>query len=224
MEATERNNTVGLVGVITETPKTILEAPDWKKKVYETIITVPRKSGNTDTLILQYRAAAAGTKKTLSKLKKGTEVLIAGSVRTQNEFDRKPTAPSVKIFVEAEIITPNDPPADQQNEVSLNGNVCKDPFLRTTKKGIHVVSLMVAVTNNNSKADFVPCICWGEAAEAAARLRKGAYVEVKGRMQSREFRKYIDNTPYLMTAYEVTVAQLGINEEDLKPSSGTVEE
>lgn len=225
MEIKERENTVGIVGIIADTPKAILKAPDWRKEIYETVLTVPRRSGNEDQLILQYSAAVAGTKKQLAKFKKGAEVLIGGRVRTQNVFDRKPTAPSVKIYIEAEVMAINDPAAEQQNEVALKGNVCKEPMLRTTSKGIHVVSLMVAVSNGKSKADFIPCICWGKVADAAAALKKGTYVEVLGRMQSREFKKYIDDVPNLMTAYEVTVAQLGVDAEGLElPESTAAEE
>lgn len=226
MQSENRENTVGIVGVIADTPKTILKAPEWKKEIYETTIIVPRKSGNEDRLILQYSGSVAATKKQLARFKKGAEVLIGGKVKTQNVFDRKPTAPSVKIYIEAEVMAINEPPADQQNEVMLKGNVCKEPVMRTTSKGVHVVSLMVAVSNGKSKADFIPCICWGEVADVAAALPKGTYVEVLGRMQSREFKKYIDDVPHLMTAYEVTVAQLGADldgvelPEELKAAAG----
>lgn len=211
MQNKNRENTVGIIGVIADTPKVILKAPEWKKEVFETTIIVPRKSGKEDRLILQYLGSVAATKKQLAAFGKGAEVLIGGKVKTQNVFDRKPTAPSVKIYIEAEVMAINEPPADRQNEVTLKGNVCKEPVMRTTSKGIHVVSLMVAVPNGKSKADFVPCICWGEVADVAAVLPKGTYVEVLGRMQSREFKKYIDDVPHLMTAYEVTVAQLGVD-------------
>lgn len=224
MQNEDRTNTVGIVGVITEPPKTVLKAPEWKKEIFETTITAPRRSGNEDTLILQYSGSVAETKKQLARFKKGAEVMVGGRMRTQNKFERKATAPSVKIYIEAEFMQINDPPADQQNEVALKGNVCKDPFMRTTAKGDHVVSLIVAVSNGNGKADFVPCICWGEVAEMAAILRKGTYVEVLGRMQSREFKKYIDNMPYLMTAYEVAVAVLGVDMAAVKKPSGGAEE
>ena len=215
METENRENTVGIVGVIADTPKLILKAPDWKKEVYETMIEVPRRSGNVDRLILQFAGSVAGTKKQLATFKKGAEVIIGGKIRTQNVFERVPTMPSVKIFIEAEIMALNDPAADQQNEVFLKGNVCRDPVMRHTSKGIHVVSLMVAVSNGHSKADFIPCICWGNIADVAAVLKKGTYVEVTGRMQSRDFKKYIDDVPNLMTAYEVTVSQLGADMEDI---------
>jgi single-stranded DNA-binding protein len=217
----ERANTIGIVGVITETPKLILKAPEWKKEIYETKIRVPRRSGTQDELILQYAGSVAKTKKNLSKIRKDAEVLIGGKVRTQNVFERKPTEPSVKIYVEAEVLAINDPPAEQQNEVTLKGNVCKTRVMRTTRKGVHVVSLMVAVSNGKEKADFLPCICWGNVADVAAVLHKGTYVEIEGRMQSREFKKYIDDMPHLFTAYEVTVAQLGADMSDIStPPSG----
>ena len=39
-------------------------------------------------------------------------------------------------------------------------------------------------------------------------------------MQSRDFKKYIDDVPNLMTAYEVTVAQLGVDMSDIETPSG----
>ena len=216
----EKENVVGIVGVITETPKLILEAPDWTKKVYETKIEAPRRSGTMDTLILQFSGKAAGTKKQLSKLKKGTEILVAGAVRTHNVRDRVPTEPSVKIYIEAEVVEVNDPPADQQNEVLLKGNISREPVPRMTSGGTHITNIIVAVSNGNKAADFVPCICWQNVADAAAKLKKGSYVEVTGRMQSREFKKVVNDMPCLMTAYEVSVIQLGVDQADMEAASG----
>lgn len=215
MDRKNRENTVGIVGVIAEAPKLILKAPDWSKEVYETKIEVPRKSEDKDTLIVQFAAALAGTKKQLAAFKKGAEVIVGGRIRTKNEHERTPTKPSVKIYIEAEIMALNNPPADQQNDVLIKGNICKDPELRQTSKGIHIITIIVAVSNGHSKADFIPCVCWGEIADAAANLKKRSYVEVRGRMQSRDFKKYMSDVPILMTAYEVAVSQLGIDIEDI---------
>lgn len=59
------------------------------------------------------------------------------------------------------------------------------------------------------------CICWQNVADAAGKLKKGTYVEVEGRFQSRDYKRAIEGSaPYLMTAYEVSVAQLGVAEDD----------
>lgn len=218
-----RNNTVGLVAVVSDTPQIIRNAPEWEKKVYETMVTLPRRNGKKteDRLILQYTAAAAAnTQKQLTAIKKGVEVLIIGRIRTQNVPERKITEPSVKIYIEAEVVQINDPPAARQNKVALKGNVCKEPFLRETKKGIHVVSLMVAVSNEQGQASFIPCICWDDVANIAATLSKGTYVEVFGRMRSREFKKMIEGRLYTMTAYEVAVAKLGIDASQIGITKG----
>ena len=73
---------------------------------------------------------------------------------------------------------------------------------------------MIAVKGKKN-VSFIPCICWQNVADAAGKLKKGTYVEVEGRFQSREYKKAIEGSaPYLMTAYEVSVVQLGVAEDD----------
>lgn len=81
-------------------------------------------------------------------------------------------------------------------------------------KGIHITDIMIAVKGKKN-VSFIPCICWQNVADAAGKLKKGTYVEVEGRFQSREYKRAIEGSvPYLMTAYEVSVAQLGVAEND----------
>lgn len=218
-----RNNTIGIVGTITEKPHLILDATDWKRKVFETKIKRTRPSGAEDEAILQYSGQAAGTEEMLEKITEGAEVFVGGEIRTQNIKKPKPTQSRVKIYIFAELIGVNNPPVEDQNEVKICGNVCREPRTRNAnkraghRKPLPVTDIIVAV-NNPAGSHYIPCVCWQNVAEVAAQLEVGAYVEIYGRFQSRQFRKYIKGkpAPYLMTAYEVSVIGLGLesNEED----------
>ena len=133
----------------------------------------------------------------------------------QQEREIVPTAPTVKIFVAAGKVQIVDEIKEKVNEVKLCGHICKDPRQRTTAKGTHIADIMIAVKSKKN-VSFIPCICWQNVADAAGQIKKGTYVEVEGRFQSREYKKAIEgSTPYLMTAYEVSVAQLGVADPEV---------
>jgi len=221
----EQNNIIGIVGTITETPKMILDAPKWEKKVFETVLESERLSGVKDSLILQIPTTAAGSKKTIGKLKKGTEVLVIGEVQTENVNTDSKKEAKIKIFIFANTIVINEPAAQMQNEIKLEGYLCSDPRTGRTTRRIITTNLMVEVIGGK-KHYFIPCVCWRNVASTAAVLKRGDYVEIIGRMQSREYKKKIEEDQYyLVTTYEVAISKLGIEEEVLRKSeSGIVDD
>ena len=210
-----RNNTIGIVGEITAPPELIVDAADWARKVYEAELTRTRPSGTEDTYILQYDGRAAGSKEMLERITEGAEIFCGGEIRSENVHEPKPEENRVKVFIFAEIIAVNDPPVEDQNEVTICGNICKPPSGRETKrrtrKGQRVtVTRLVVAVNTPTGAYYVPCVCWNEQAEKAADLKVGDYVEIYGRFQSRDFKKHIQGRklPYLSKSYEVSVVEL----------------
>lgn len=212
-----KNNVIGIVATIKEKPRLIIDAPDWGLRVYETKIERRRPDTDTfDTFILRYRGKSAGTEDVLEKIDEGAEVLIGGEVRSRNA--KKPTDGENKviIYIFAEVIAINDPPADQQNEVFLRGRVCKVPRARTIRRKKHgkeieiPITDIIVATNTSSGAHYIPCVCWREQARTAAALKIGAYVEITGRLQSREFTRRIKGkeTLFLCKNYEVSVCEL----------------
>lgn len=210
-----RNNTIGIVGIIKTPPELIVEAADWAKEVYETILTRTRPSGTEDTFILQFDGRAAGSKEMLKKITEGAEVLVGGEIRTENVHDPKPEENRVKVYIYAEIIAVNDPPVNDQNEVTICGNICVPPRFRSTrrrtKKGkrMAATSIMVAV-NSGAGTNYVPCVCFGWQAFKANMLEVGEYIEIYGRFQSRDRKKRIEGRklPFLCTVYEVCAIKL----------------
>ena len=205
-----RNNTIGIVGYIKNPPELIVEAADWARKVYETTLTRTRPSGTEDTYILQFDGRAAGSKEMLERIVEGAEVLIGGEIRSENVHDPKPEESRVKVYIYAEVIAVNDPPVNDQNEVTICGNICKPPRFRSTRrrtqrgKRVAATSIMVAV-NSGAATNYIPCVCFGWQAFKANTLEIGDYVEVYGRFQSRDYKKRIEGRklPFLSTVYEV---------------------
>ena len=142
-------------------------------------------------------------------------MLIGGEVRTQNMDNPEPHEPRVKICIYAKVIAVNDPPADPQNEVKLCGHICKDPRIATARFGKIAVTSFIVAVNSHHGADYIPCVCWRNVAEAAAKLKVGAYVEITGRMQSREYKENAGRKAAIpfATTHEVSVTQLGFAED-----------
>jgi hypothetical protein len=208
-----KNNKIKIAGVIKDKPQLILDASEYERRRYETKLVAERKSGTEDVLILQFDGSAM-QEEDFEKLEVGTCVNVTGEIRTENVREIIPTAPTVKIFIAAGKVQIVEAITEKQNVVKLCGHICKDPRARGTSKGIHITDIMIAVKGKKN-VSFIPCICWQNVADAAGKLKKGTYVEAEGRFQSREYKKAIEGSaPYLMTAYEVSVVQLGVAEDD----------
>ena len=82
------------------------------------------------------------------------------------------------------------------NRVTLVGNLCKEPEMRTTGGGMAVCTLRIA-TNSRKKTqdgnwedvpEFHAVVCFGNTAENAGKyLSKGRQVYVEGRLQTRKW-------------------------------------
>lgn len=79
------------------------------------------------------------------------------------------------------------------NRVCISGNLTRDPGLRVTAGGTHVLSLSVAVNDRRRNPatgewedypNFVDCAMFGTRAEAVGRyLAKGSKVAIEGRLR-----------------------------------------
>ena len=60
-----------------------------------------------------------------------------------------------------------------------------------------------------NKSDYIPCIAWGRSAVYSSTLDVGEKIILKGRIQSRQYRKKTEyGTVLEKTAFEVSVLQL----------------
>ncbi len=82
------------------------------------------------------------------------------------------------------------------NQVTLMGNLTRDPELRQTPTGQNVTSFSLALNRSYKDAsgewkevtDYIDIVCWGTLAERVAQyMSKGRRCLVQGRLQSRSW-------------------------------------
>jgi single-strand DNA-binding protein len=82
-----------------------------------------------------------------------------------------------------------------QNRVSIIGFVGNDGQLRSTKNGTAVAVFSVATKSSwknarggyASRTEWHRCVAWGSLSQFAAKLEKGAHVQVEGQLRYREY-------------------------------------
>lgn len=106
------------------------------------------------------------------------------------------------------------------NKAILLGRLTRDPELRYTQKGTPVASFTLAVNkrfkgkNDESDADFIPIVVWGNVGENTAKyMQKGSQVAVSGRIQVRNYQANDGTKRYVteVVADEVTFLSGGGN-------------
>lgn len=97
---------------------------------------------------------------------------------------------------------------EYKNEIHLSGTLCKNTIYRKTPLGREICDLMLAINRKYNRTDYIPCITWGNNAARASSLCAGNNVKIKGRIQSREYIKTIDNVSETKVTYEVSVSEL----------------
>ena len=68
--------------------------------------------------------------------------------------------------------------------------------------------MMLAVNRRYGRADYLPCIAWGQVAVLTGSLDTGSPLSLEGRVQSRIYTKVVDGVPTERTAYEVSIVHL----------------
>ena len=101
------------------------------------------------------------------------------------------------------------------NEIVLIGYICKAPIYRQTPFGREITDILLAVNRAYNKSDYIPCICWGRNARFCSKMEVGTEVKITGRIQSRMYeKKYEDGTVEQKVAYEVSIANLELIDEN----------
>lgn len=133
----------------------------------------------------------------------GAQLLITGEVRTRNIKDK------LDVSVRARMLKEDNDYKGITNQVVINGHLCKEVPIRTTPRGILIADLVLAVNREDGShiSDYIPSIMWnGTATRAKEKLRVGDYIEVTGRLQSREYIKDLgDGEKEPRTCYELSV-------------------
>ena len=74
-----------------------------------------------------------------------------------------------------------------------------------------ICDMMLAVNRRYGRADYLPCIAWGQIAMLTGDMSIGETLSIEGRVQSRIYTKIIDGVAMERTAYEVSIMHLPNN-------------
>lgn len=178
---------------------------DYRERFYRAEIEVARLSGNTDTIPVVVSNRLANTRKKWN----GKTVCIEGEICSF--MSRENGNSRMSVFALARYFSECEEDANPENSVFLEGYISKPPLYRETPLGREITDVLLAVNRPGGKSDYVPCIFWGRNASFAVLLEVGDRIRIKGRMQSREYRKQVSDEEYIeRTVYEASVSSLEV--------------
>lgn len=194
---TQTRNEVLLEGTALEAP--VLSHENHGTRFYRFPLEVPRLSGTPDTLPVLLPEPLLDTVHTEAPLR------VQGQLRSFN--NRSGVGNRLVLTVYAQAMDPGS--GEPCNRILLSGALCKPPIFRRTPLGRSICDLMLAVSRRYGRADYLPVIAWGQLAVRAARLQVGDPLSLEGRVQSRAYRKVLeDGSIQDRVAYEVSAMHL----------------
>ncbi|HJB77150.1 single-stranded DNA-binding protein [uncultured Oscillibacter sp.] len=194
---TQTRNEVLLEGTALEAP--VLSHENHGTRFYRFPLEVPRLSGTPDTLPVLLPEPLLDIVQTEAPLR------VQGQLRSFN--NRSGVGNRLVLTVYAQAIQPGT--GEPCNRILLSGALCKPPIFRRTPLGRSICDLMLAVSRRYGRADYLPVIAWGQLAVRAARLQVGDPLSLEGRVQSRAYRKVLeDGSIQDRVAYEVSAMHL----------------
>lgn len=179
---------------------------------YTTMLASERLSGTKDTIPIMVSERLVDVKAEWE----GRFMRVNGQFRSYNKHENGRRHLELSVFVrEFEDITEErDFGLEDENLISLDGYICKQPIYRKTPLGREITDILLAVNRPYGKSDYVPMICWGRNSRFAGCLEVGTGLQINGRIQSREYQKKISDDEYeTRTAYEVSISKLTVVEE-----------
>ena len=121
-----------------------------------------------------------------------------------------------KKVINGQSIEPGD--GSYFNRILLSGALCKKPVLRRTPLGRSICDVILAVNRHYGRADYLPCIAWGQTAVQIAGMDVGERLALEGRVQSRTYTKLLESGSEERTAFEVSIMQL-LDEEETEETA-----
>ncbi len=163
-------------------------------------LIVQRENGIEDIISLRF-------KKFSNTYKDGDTVCLVGNVRSYSKqlLDGKN---KVDIYVFTYFDSPEED--DVTNSFVIDGRICKIENVRILpngKKNIHFIVANNLVTSDGKKLNsYLPCIAWGKTAQEISNMRVNDFVQISGKLQSREYKKYIAEDDFeIRIAHELYV-------------------
>lgn len=170
------------------------------QRFYRFPLSVRRLSGQADVL----QVIATGEQLSHLLPLTGRRLEIQGQLRSFNNKSGQGSRLVISAFTRLLVETAGE----DVNIIELKGAICKPPVLRRTPLGRCICDMMLAVNRRYGRADYLPCIAWGQVAMVTGQLPVGSTLALEGRVQSRVYTKVLDGVPQERTAYEVSIMRL----------------
>lgn len=167
--------------------------------------SVSRLSGTQD----QVKVMAAASLLEQSSITCGDTLTVAGEIRSFNNHHG--SGRRLVISVHAHTLIREE--GEDVNSLKLAGTLCKHPIHRRTPLGRDICDMMLAVNRSYGRTDYLPCISWGALAQRCGSYTVGTPLTIEGRLQSRVYTKKLEEGSQERTAFEISVADVTIVEE-----------
>lgn len=182
MNSLPENNSVVITGVVVEDG--VFSHEVYGEGFYTFKISSERLSENADILPITVSERLLMNQ----DIQRGKHVKIKGQLRSYNNYTGNRSRLVLTIFVR-DIQVLDEEQMHNENEIILNGFICKAPIYRKTPFGREISDVLIAVNRAYNKSDYIPCITWGRNARYISSLEVGTAVKVWGRIQSRVYQK-----------------------------------
>ena len=197
-------NRVSLCGTVQSPPQ--LSHVNHNLAFYKFPLAIERLSGQLDVL----QVILSQDQLSDTPLCPGDTVTVTGQLRSFNNKSGQGSRLIITVF--AQNIEPSD--GTSFNRILLSGILCKPPTLRRTPLGRSICDIILAVNRHYGRADYLPCIAWGQLAMQIAEMSVGDRLTLEGRVQSRTYTKLLDTGSEERTAFEVSIMQLVDDENE----------
>lgn len=178
------------------------------EKFYMVDVAVRRLSDQTDVIPLMVSERIFNVHKDY----RGFTVEVVGQFRSYIRYDGTKNRLLLSVFV-TEVHFAEQ--CENFNYIFLEGYIVKPPIYRETPMGREIADIMISVTRSYKKTDYIPCITWGRSARFISRFGAGTKVRFYGRIQSRKYKKKLDDLSVeIRTAYEVSIWRMEVLEDE----------
>lgn len=217
MNSLPENNSVVITGVVVEDG--VFSHEVYGEGFYTFKISSERLSENADILPITVSERLLMNQNIVC----GKHVKIKGQLRSYNNYTGNRSRLVLTIFVR-DIQVLDEEQMHNENEIILNGFICKAPIYRKTPFGREISDVLIAVNRAYNKSDYIPCITWGRNARYISSLEVGTAVKVWGCIQSRVYQKKNGDQVEERIAYEVSVSKISLHTEENPPQVNATEE
>ena len=128
-------------------------------------LRVERLSGQSDLPIIVVSEALLRE----CPVEAGQSLRVTGQLRSFNNKSGQGSRLVITVF--AQTLEPGD--GSFFNRILLSGALCQKPSLRRTPLGRSICDIILAVNRRYGRADYLPCIAWGQTAAQIAGIDVG---------------------------------------------------